>query len=85
MLADGSKVNGPVALRNVILSRPEAFATTLTERLMTYALGRGVQYHDMPVVRQLVRDASRRGYRWSSLILGIVDSLPFQMRAASAR
>jgi hypothetical protein len=80
VLADGSKVDGPVALRNAILSRPDAFATVLTERMMTYALGRGVEPSDMPVVRSIVRRAAQNNYRLSSIVQGIVDSAPFQMR-----
>ena len=80
VLADGSKVDGPVALRNVILSRPEAFATTLTERIMTYALGRGVEPSDMAVIRQIVKKSAQRNYSLQSIISGIVDSAPFQMR-----
>jgi hypothetical protein len=80
VLADGSKINGPVALRNVILSRPEAFATTFTERVMTYALGRGIEPADMPVIRSIVRKASRNDYAFGAIIMGIVDSAPFQMR-----
>ena len=63
MLADGAKVDGPIALRNAILSRPEAFATVLTERMMTYALGRGVEPSDMPVVRSIVKKAAQNNYR----------------------
>ena len=80
MLADGSKVDGPVALRNAILSRPDAFVTTLTERLMTYALGRGVEPSDMPIVRGIVRRTAQRDYALQSIILAIVESTPFQMR-----
>ncbi|HEY7186346.1 MAG TPA: DUF1592 domain-containing protein [Vicinamibacterales bacterium] len=80
VLADGSKVNGPVALRNVILSRPEAFATTLTERVMTYALGRGMEPSDMPVIRAIVKKASVNNYAFQAIIMGIVESAPFQMR-----
>ncbi len=80
VLADGSKVNGPAALRNVILSRPEAFATTLTERLMTYALGRGVEPSDMAVIRRIVKNSAQRNYALQSIINGIVESAPFQMR-----
>ena len=80
MLADGSKVDGPVALRNVILSRPAAFATTLTERIMTYALGRGVEPSDMPVIRQIVKKSAQRNYSLQSIISGIVESAAFQMR-----
>jgi hypothetical protein len=80
VLADGSKVDGPVALRNVILSRPEAFATTLTERIMTYALGRGVEPSDMAVIRGIVKKSAQRNYALQSIISGIVESAPFQMR-----
>jgi hypothetical protein len=80
VLADGTKVNGPVALRNAILSRPEAFMTVLTERIMTYALGRGVEPSDMPVVRSIVRKAGQGNYRLASVVQSIVESAPFQMR-----
>ncbi|HXH25346.1 MAG TPA: DUF1588 domain-containing protein, partial [Vicinamibacterales bacterium] len=80
VLADGTKVNGPIALREAIVSRPEAFVTTLTERLMTYALGRGLEPSDMPVVRGIVRKAAGREYALQSIISGIVESAPFQMR-----
>jgi len=80
VLADGSKVDGPVALREVILSRPDAFMTTLTERLMTYALGRGIEPSDMPVIRSIVKKAAQNNYRLGSIITGIVESAPFQMR-----
>jgi uncharacterized protein DUF1592/uncharacterized protein DUF1588/uncharacterized protein DUF1587/uncharacterized protein DUF1585/uncharacterized protein DUF1595/cbb3-type cytochrome c oxidase subunit III len=80
VLADGSNVNGPVALRNVILSRPEAFANTLTERVMTYALGRGMEPSDMPVIRGIVKKAAVNNYAFQAIIMGIVESAPFQMR-----
>jgi Protein of unknown function (DUF1592)/Protein of unknown function (DUF1588)/Protein of unknown function (DUF1587)/Protein of unknown function (DUF1585)/Protein of unknown function (DUF1595) len=80
VLADGTKVDGPVALRNAILSRPDAFVTTLTERILTYALGRGIEPADMPVVRRVVRKAAQNDYRVASIIMGIVESAPFQMR-----
>jgi cytochrome c5 len=85
VLGDGSKVNGPASLRQAILSRPNLFAGTLTEKLLTYALGRGVEYYDMPAVRAIVRDAARNGYRFSSIIEGIVRSTPFQMRRSPSR
>jgi len=69
-----------VALRNAILARPDAFATVLTERLLTYALGRGVEPQDMPVVRAIVSKAAVNNYRLASLVQGIIDSAPFQMR-----
>jgi hypothetical protein len=82
VLPDGTKIDGPVGLRRVLLTRKDQFVTTATERLLTYALGRGVEPFDMPAVRAIVRDAARRDYRWSSLIMGIVRSVPFQMRRA---
>ena len=80
VLADGAKVDGPIALRNAILARPDAFATVLTERMMTYALGRGVEPSDMPVVRSIVKKAAPTNYRLSSIVMSIVESAPFQMR-----
>ncbi|MGB6947123.1 MAG: DUF1592 domain-containing protein [Bryobacteraceae bacterium] len=79
-LADGTQVNGPVALREAILSRPDAFVTVVTEKLLTYALGRGLEPADMPVVRHIVRKAAQNDYQLSSVIMGIVESVPFQMR-----
>jgi hypothetical protein len=82
-LADGTKVDGVVTLRKALLNRPYVFAGTMTEKLLTYALGRGLDYHDMPVVRAIVRDAARSNYRFSALILGVVHSTPFQKRMAA--
>jgi hypothetical protein len=79
-LADGTKIDGVVTLRNAVLNRPTVFVGTMTEKLLTYALGRGLGYADMPVVRGIVRDAARNDYRFSSLVLGVVDSVPFLMR-----
>jgi len=80
VLADGTKVDGPIALRNAILKRPEAFATVITTRLMTYALGRGLEPSDMPIVRKIVKKAALEDYRFSAIISGIVESPLFQMR-----
>ena len=82
VLPDGTKIDGPVGLRNVLLARKDQFVETTTERLLTYALGRGVEAYDMPAVRTIVREAAPYDYRWSSLITGIVHSVPFQMRRA---
>jgi mono/diheme cytochrome c family protein len=79
-LADGQQVNGPVALREAILSRPDAFVTVVTEKMLTYALGRGLEAADMPVVRRIVKKAAQSDYRLSSVVMGIVESAPFQMR-----
>jgi mono/diheme cytochrome c family protein len=82
-LADGTRVDGPAALRRVLLGLPEVFVGTMTEKMLTYALGRGLEYYDMPAVRAIVADARSREYRFSSLVLGVVSSVPFRMRAGS--
>ncbi|HEX6993380.1 MAG TPA: DUF1592 domain-containing protein [Gammaproteobacteria bacterium] len=79
-LADGTPVTGPVSLRNAIVADPEQFVQTLTEKLLTFALGRTVEYYDMPAVRKIVRDAARDDYRFSSLVMGVVTSDPFRLR-----
>src|SRR5262247_825491 len=79
-LWDGTKVNGPVELRRALLHYSPAFVRNMTEKMMTYALGRGVEYFDMPVIRSIVRDADKNQDRFSSIVLGIVKSPPFQMR-----
>ncbi len=79
-LWDGTKVNGVVELRQALLHYSPAFVRNVTEKMMTYALGRGVEYFDMPVVRSIVRDADKNSDKFSSLVLGIVKSAPFQMR-----
>jgi mono/diheme cytochrome c family protein len=81
-LVDGSKVDGAVALRQALVRDPEVFVRTLTEKLLTYAVGRGLTAADMPVVRSIVRDARSGDDRFSTLVLGIVHSAPFQMRTA---
>ena len=73
-------LDGPASLRKALLSRRDAVAATATEKLLTYALGRPVEYFDMPAVRGIVRDAARNGYRFSSLVTAIVKSTPFQMK-----
>ena len=80
-MADGTQIEGPQAFRTFLQTeRADDFVQTVTEKLLTYALGRGLEYYDMPTVRALVRDAALDDYRWSSLVLGIVRSDPFQMR-----
>jgi Protein of unknown function (DUF1592)/Protein of unknown function (DUF1588)/Protein of unknown function (DUF1585)/Protein of unknown function (DUF1587)/Protein of unknown function (DUF1595) len=79
-LPDGSTFEGVAGLQKAVLSRPELFVSTFTEKLLTYALGRGVEYFDAPAVRNIVADARTKDYRFSSVILGIVNSTPFQMR-----
>jgi cytochrome c5 len=80
VLSDGTPIDGPVALRNALLARPEVFVGTVTEKLMIYALGRGLEPVDMPVVRSVVKGAAKNKYAMHSIILGIVQSSPFQMR-----
>jgi mono/diheme cytochrome c family protein len=87
-LLDGTNVTGPVELRKALLKKPEIFVSTLTEKLMIYALGRGLNAHDMPEIRRIVREAHNqdqsKDYRFSQLILGVVNSKPFQLRAKPA-
>jgi len=84
-LVDGTRVAGPAALRESLVAKPAVFAGTMAEKMLTYALGRGLEPYDMPAVRAIVRDAGRRDYRFSSLVLGIVNSVPFQMRARASQ
>jgi hypothetical protein len=78
-LIDGTPVNGPDDLRKALASHPDQFIQTFTEKLMTYALGRNMEYYDMPAIRKIVRDAAKDNYRFSSIVMGIVKSTPFQM------
>jgi len=79
-LPDGSKFSGVRGLEKALLGRPDIFAGTVTEKLLTYALGRGVEYYDAPAVRKIVADARGSEFRFSSFIVGITRSTPFQMR-----
>jgi hypothetical protein len=83
-LADGTPIDGVVTLRKAILDRPELVIGTMTEKLLTYALGRGVEARDMPAVRAIVREAAKRDYRLSAIVMGVVKSVPFQYRAKPA-
>ena len=83
-LVDGTTINGVTELRAALVRDPRIFVQTLTERLLTYALGRGLDAADMPAVRTIARDSQRDGYRFSSIVLGIVRSVPFQMRIKGA-
>ncbi len=83
VLPDGTKFQGPAELRQILLSKPGQFVTTVSEKLLTYALGRGLEYYDAPTVRKIVREAGANNYRWSDLILAIAKSEPFQMRRSS--
>ena len=79
-LADGTQVNGPVALRDALMKHPQQFVGVLTERLLEYGLGRTLAYYDMPTVRDVVRQAAPDNYRFSSIVLAVVQSTPFQFR-----
>ena len=81
-LADGSKVDGPIALRTALMRHPEMFARTITEKLMTYGLGRGMESNDMPVVRTIADNVAKQNYRFSAVVLEIAKSVPFQMKKA---
>jgi hypothetical protein len=84
-LFDGQQVNGPAGLRQALLRYSPQFVRMFTERLMTYAVGRGVEYYDMPVIRSIVRDAARDNNRFSAIVMGVVKSAPFQMRVKAPR
>jgi hypothetical protein len=79
-LPEGRSFEGVSGLRQALLSRPDVFLTNFTEKLMTYALGRGVEHYDAPAIRKVVREAQAKDSRFSSVVLGIVDSVPFRMR-----
>jgi hypothetical protein len=81
VLTDGTRLDGPESLRAALLGRSDAFVTSTTERLLTYALGRRIEYYDMPTIRAIVREARAEDYSLSALILGVVRSRPFAMRA----
>src|SRR5215471_13012493 len=81
-LVDGTAVNGPSDLRVALLKHPEQFAQTLTEKMMMFALGRELEYYDMPAIRKIVRDSAKDNYKFSSIVLGIVNSPQFQLRRA---
>jgi mono/diheme cytochrome c family protein len=84
VLPDGTKFNGPSEFRKALVARKADFVASVTEKLMTYALGRGLEYYDAPVVRQIIRDSDASDYRWSTVIMGIIQSKPFQMRMLPA-
>jgi hypothetical protein len=84
VLPDGSKFESPAELRAALLARPEVFVTTFTEKLLTYALGRGLSHTDMPAIRAIVREGALEGYRFSALIDAITRSEPFRMKSRPA-
>ena len=79
-LPGGARFDGPRELREALLRRPESFVRVVAERLLTYALGRGVEHYDLPAVRAVARAAAEDDYRFSALVMRIVESVPFQMR-----
>jgi hypothetical protein len=83
-LPDGTTITGPAGLREALLRRPDTFVGTVTEKLMTYALGRALEASDMPIIRRIVRTSAATNYSFSSLVMGIVNSTPFQMRVKPA-
>ena len=80
VMPDGMKFEGLAGLRGIMEKRRDDFVSTVAEKLLVYALGRGVEYYDQPVIRKIVRDAAPGDYRWSSIIVGITKSVPFQMK-----
>ncbi|MGK0296700.1 MAG: hypothetical protein ACI9XC_000292 [Gammaproteobacteria bacterium] len=83
VLPNGTEFNGPAQLREALWQGREQFAGTFVERILTYALGRGLEYYDMPAVRKIMREAAKEEYRWSSIVMQVVESQPFQMRRST--
>jgi hypothetical protein len=83
LAADGAKFEGPSGLRAALMRRPELFVETVASKLLTYGLGRGLDHHDAPAVRAITQQAARHDYSFSSLLLGVVNSVPFQWREAA--
>jgi hypothetical protein len=84
-LFTGVTVDGVAGLRQALTSRPDIFVGVMTEKMMTYALGRGIEYYDMPAVRKVVQDGAKNDFRFSSLVLGVVNSAPFQLKEAKSK
>src|SRR6185312_3871538 len=82
-LVDGTKLNGVTDLREALVKYSPQFVRVVTEKLMIYALGRGTEYYDMPLIRSIARDAERNKYKFSSLVLGVVKSETFQTNMKS--
>jgi hypothetical protein len=82
--ANGTRIEGPAGLRRVLVDHGDQFLSNVTQTLLTYALGRGVEYYDAPAVRAVLRDAAPQNHRFSSIVLGIVKSMPFQMRRSDS-
>jgi len=81
-MPDGSVLNGPAGLRDVLMSQEDEFTRTAIQKLLIYALGRGIEYYDQPAIREIMRNAEADDHRWSSVIMEVVKSTPFQMRRA---
>ena len=84
-MANGRSINGPVSLREALTADPDQFVRVFTAKLMTYALGRGLEYYDMPTVRGIVDASASDDHKFSSVVLGIVESVPFRERVAQPR
>ena len=84
VLLDGTQVTGPAALQHALVAQKQQFVRAVTEKLLTYSLGRGLEYYDAPAIRGIVRGAAADDYRWSAVVLGIVKSAPFQMRRSGS-
>jgi hypothetical protein len=84
VLLDGTKVNGPASLRAALVAQKTQFAKAVTEKLLTFMLGRGLEYYDAPAVRQIERKAAASGYKWSAVLQAIVESAPFRMRQSGS-
>jgi hypothetical protein len=83
LFPDGTRFEGVAGLRTLLVAHKEDFARTLGGKLLAYAIGRGLDYHDMPAIRRIEHDAATADYAWSSIIAGIVRSTPFSMAVAS--
>ena len=84
MMPNGTKFEGPTGLRKLLLSQPEQFASTVAEKLLAFGLGRALEYYDRPAVRKIVRESAPGGYKWSAIVLGVVNSTPFRMKTSNS-
>jgi hypothetical protein len=84
VMVDGTKIEGIASLRESLVRRSDQFARVVTEKMLTYALGRGVEYQDMPTLRQIVHESAASQYRFTSIVMGIVKSAPFQTNMKTA-
>jgi hypothetical protein len=84
VLLDGTTLDGPAGVRKVLAAKHDQFVNTVSEKLMVYALGRPVEYYDRPALRKVTKEAAAHDNRWSSVILGVVNSVPFQFQTKGA-